>query len=124
LKGSRALTTGILMLGVPRLIVPLVLLAAFGWMLNMCHPACPVDPLTHQMECLQAADPEAWERAVAAEAGIQKTHEEWQSYADGQELLKRSEAAVSQRHFSEDNARPDDAAANQIRVTTGHHKQR
>jgi hypothetical protein len=94
-------------------------MAAFGWLLNMCHPACPVDPLTHQMECLQADDPEGWERALAAKAGIHKTRDKWQSYADGQEQLKLWEATANGRQLAEDNARSDAAAAMQIQAQSG-----
>jgi len=90
------------LLALPRLVVPLLILAGFGMLLNMCHPPCPVDPLSSHMVCLGAEDPQGYARALEAAAGVKKTRAQWEAEAVLQRELEAEQAAMAAQHSIDD----------------------
>jgi hypothetical protein len=69
-------------------------------LLNMCHPACPVDPLSHRMICLQEEDAPAYDRAMEAQAGVKRTQAQWEQEATEQTELQEEQATLDARRQS------------------------
>jgi len=98
------LIAGVMLLALPRLVAPFLVIAGFGMLLNLCHPACPSDPLTGHMICVQQSDPEGYQRALEASAGVTQTPAQWEADAAGQRELAKEQAALDAQHLADDNA--------------------